>query len=56
MDYNDPYMEWYRKITRRIISPMNERRPGQFLPAGFAFQVLVSYNDHKILQFFFSLL
>ncbi|KAL0660913.1 hypothetical protein Bca4012_097750 [Brassica carinata] len=41
MDYNDPYMEWYRKITRRIISPMNERRPGQFLPTGFAFQVLV---------------
>jgi len=43
MDYNDPYMEWYRRITRRIISPMNERRPGQFLPTGFAFQVLVSY-------------
>ncbi|KAG7594433.1 Serine/threonine-specific protein phosphatase/bis(5-nucleosyl)-tetraphosphatase [Arabidopsis thaliana x Arabidopsis arenosa] len=41
MDYNDPYMEWYRRITRRIISPMNERRPGQFLPTGFAFQVLV---------------
>lgn len=55
MDYNDPYMEWYRKITRRIISPMNERRPGQFLPTGFAFQVLVSCNDlhhHKIHQFF----
>ncbi|XP_010524593.1 PREDICTED: serine/threonine-protein phosphatase 7 long form homolog [Tarenaya hassleriana] len=41
MDYNDPYMEWYRRITRRIISPMKERRPGQFQPTGFAFQMLV---------------
>lgn len=40
--YRDPYMQWYRKITRRLISPVSVRRDMQFWPTGTPLEAVVS--------------
>ncbi|KAL0013037.1 hypothetical protein SO802_000106 [Lithocarpus litseifolius] len=41
MYYHDPYMEWYRKITRRLITPLTQRPHMRFQPSSGTTHLLV---------------
>ena len=41
MDFYDPYMQWYRHITRRLIAPILHRDHMRFHNATFAIELLV---------------
>ncbi|CAN0899468.1 Serine/threonine-protein phosphatase 7 long form homolog [Linum grandiflorum] len=41
MQYHDPYMEWYRRITRRLITPLTQRSHKCFQPASGTAHLLV---------------
>jgi hypothetical protein len=41
MHYHDPYMEWYRKITRRLITPLPQRSDKRFQPSSGTTHLLV---------------
>ncbi|CAL1385177.1 unnamed protein product [Linum trigynum] len=41
MQYHDPYMEWYRRITRRLITPLTQRSHKCFQPASGTSHLLV---------------
>ena len=44
MDFHDPYMQWYRHITRRFITLPLYRDDMRFHTTTGTTQVLVSYN------------
>nr|CAN79107.1 hypothetical protein VITISV_000310 [Vitis vinifera] len=41
MDFYDPYMQWYRHITRRLIAPILHRDHMRFHNATFAIELLI---------------
>ncbi|CAN1140418.1 Serine/threonine-protein phosphatase 7 long form homolog [Linum perenne] len=41
MQYHDPYMEWYRRITRRLITPLTQRSHKCFQSASGTAHLLV---------------
>lgn len=41
MHYHDPYMEWYRKVTRRLITPLTQRPHMRFQPSSGTTHLLV---------------
>lgn len=41
MHYHDPYMEWYRRITRRMITPLTQRPHMRFQPSSGTTHLLV---------------
>ena len=42
MDFHDPYMQWYRRITRRFMTPPPHRDDMRFHTTADTTQVLVS--------------
>ena len=44
MDFHDPYMQWYRRITRRFMTPPLHRDDMRFHTTVGTTQVLVSYS------------
>ena len=51
MDFHDPYMQWYRRITRRFMTPPLHRDDMRFHTIVGTTQVLVSYS-HVLLKCF----
>ncbi|XP_031266286.1 serine/threonine-protein phosphatase 7 long form homolog isoform X2 [Pistacia vera] len=47
MDYHDPYMKWYRNITRRLITPLTQRPHKRIQPAS-GMSHLLSLTDIRI--------
>ena len=41
MDYHAPYMPWYRRITHRFITPMNDFGPMQYQVTALSVHLLV---------------
>ena len=41
MDYHAPYMTWYRRITRRFITPMNDFGPMRYQTTALFVHLLV---------------
>ena len=44
MDFHDPYMQWYRRITRCFMTPPLHRDDMRFHTIASTTQVLVSYS------------
>ena len=42
MDYHDPYMQWYRRITRRFMTPRLHRDGMRFHTTAGSMDLLVS--------------
>ena len=43
MQFHDPYMEWYRRITRRLITPPLHRDQMRYHSTAAASQLLVRF-------------
>ena len=41
MDYHAPYMTWYRRITRRFITPMSDFGPMRYQATALSAHLLV---------------
>ena len=41
MDYHAPYMTWYRRITRRFITPMDDFGPMRYRATALSAHLLV---------------
>ena len=41
MDYHAPYMTWYRRITRRFITPMSDFGPMRYQATALSTHLLV---------------
>lgn len=58
MHYHDPYMEWYRNITRRLITPLTQRPHMRIQPSSGMTHLLVRVhrNHYSFLIVFFLFL
>lgn len=45
MTYSDPYMSWYRRITRRFITPDAHRSSSDYQPSALPLHVLVCSSN-----------
>ena len=45
MDFHDPYMQWYHRITRRFMTPPLHRDDIRFHTTAGITQALVSYSS-----------
>lgn len=55
MYYHDPYMEWYRKITRRLITPLTQRPHMRFQPSSGTTHLLVRIcQNYYVISFYFD--
>ena len=45
MDFQDPYMQWYRRITRRFLTPRLHRDDMRFHTTAGSMNVMVSRTD-----------
>ena len=45
MDFQDPYMQWYRRITRRFLTPRLHRDDMRFHTTAGSMNVMVSQTD-----------
>ena len=54
MDYHAPYMTWYRRITRRFITPMSDFGPMRYQATALFAHLLVRITYVHILYNIYS--